>query len=181
MMPHPALSHRLYGPVVVGCIAVVLAGVGPSRSIAAASPTLSVSGSIDVLYPGFTGQLSVRVSNPFDYFISLTTLTTTTEPVAAGCELHLTIGRLTGHPIVPAYADVDVELLVSFDRDAPDACQGVSIPLKFTVDAAAVTIDAAPDAVLPRSGSNSTNLISVAATALALGAGMILLARRRQS
>lgn len=42
------------------------------------------SGSIDGLYPGFTGQMTVRVSNPFNHSIRLTTVTATAEPVAAG-------------------------------------------------------------------------------------------------
>ena len=84
MTANVASWHGWHGRVVASCVVVLLISVGSSLSAGAALPTLSISGSIDGLYPGFTGQMTVRVSNPFNHSIRLTTVTATAEPVAAG-------------------------------------------------------------------------------------------------
>jgi hypothetical protein len=179
MTPNDALSHRLRGAVVVGCIVVLLAVVSPSSSVATALPALSVTGTIDGLYPGFEGELIVRVGNPLNRSIRLTSLTTTAERLATGCERHLVIGGLIGQTIVPARAELDLAIRVAFDRATPDTCQGVSMPLVFALNAAEAATD--PTAAgLPHAGSDPMNLVNLATTTFALGAGIVLLERRRQ-
>ena len=174
-----ALWRYLRGYVVVGLIAGAIVGVTPSSSVATALPALSVSGSIDGLYPGFTGHLDLRVTNPLDRSIRLSTLTTTVHRSAGGCERHLVIGDLIGQPTVPPFAEVSLGVPVSFDRTTPDMCQGVSMPLEFTLNADDIDGDR-PALSLPRAGSDATRHLKIAGVTFALGTGIVVLGRRRQ-
>jgi len=155
--------------------------VGAPSAAEPASPELTASGSIDGLYPGSTGVLSVRVSSSFDHAVVIESLTATPEPAAAGCERHLLVADMDGERVVPARGSIDVGLTTSFDSAAPDACQNTVIPLVFTinsVEAAEAPPVPEPAAELPQSGSSSRGVAWIAAGLFAIGAGVLGLGRR---
>jgi hypothetical protein len=179
----PSARSMLRALCCVAAGGMIISGfVGAPSGAEPAPQELTASGSIDGLYPGSTGELSVRISSSIDDSVVMESLTAMPEPTRAGCERDLLVADMVGRRVVPAHGSIVIRLATSFEFSAPDACQNAVIPLVFTingVEAAEAPPTPEPGGQLPQSGASSRAVAWIAATVFAIGAGILGLGLRR--
>ena len=111
----------------------VIRGAGTTTAAAPAPGTFGISGDVDGLYPGVTRKLQLTITNPNAFAIKVTKLKVTVTRASAQCGAR-TIETKAQKPgfRVPANGEVTATVRVTMPKDAPNACQGVTYPLKFS-------------------------------------------------
>jgi hypothetical protein len=97
---------------------------------------LVVSGSVEGLLPGVPNVLNISVTNSNKSAIAVRTVTVSATDASAGCPASVLsfTPRSPGQRIA-AEATALVPVSVIMAADAPDACQGSTFPLRYTVTA----------------------------------------------
>jgi len=97
---------------------------------------LVVSGSVEGLLPGVPNVLNISVTNSNKSAIDIRTVTVSATDASAGCPASVLsfTPRSPGQRIA-AEATALVPVSVVMAADAPDACQGSTFPLRYTVTA----------------------------------------------
>jgi hypothetical protein len=94
----------------------------------------TISGTVSGLYPGAEKPLLLTVANPNNFAIDVQTLAATVQaPSPSGCAPTVVmIPGFSGQLTVPANATATKTLVATMDADAPNACQNVTFPLKYS-------------------------------------------------
>jgi hypothetical protein len=118
-------------------------GSGQSATATAAPITFSVTGqSSTSLYPGSTGDVTVKITNPFSQPITITSLTgtVTTSKESSGCPgaSNFTVAaNPTGLPTTAIGAGLSVTPTlsgaVSMKGDASNSCQAATITVAYSI------------------------------------------------
>jgi hypothetical protein len=160
MSPRIARAARIATAVLLAAIVAVIAArlgtprehsvavlgqqlVGSGTSVTAAGQdkdngkdkrNFTISGTVSDLYPGAQKPLVLTVANPNNFAIDVQTLAATVQaPSSSGCPpTMLTIPGFSGHLPVPANATATKTMVATMDADAPNACQDVTFPLKYS-------------------------------------------------
>src|SRR5215472_9199147 len=90
----------------------------------------TISGGVSGLYPGSSLPLKLTITNPQQFTIDVTSVTTTVGAVSAGCAATLlSVTPFAGNLLVPAQGKATLVVQAALDHSAPDACQGAVFPL----------------------------------------------------
>jgi hypothetical protein len=144
--------------------ALLLTGV--SASSARAQDGFAISGEVDGLFPGADVTLDARVTNPHPFAIRVMSTSATVLDASEGCPASmLQVGDSQAPVEVPPGGTGIVPLDVRMSRNAPDACQGVTWPLRFTGTAIGT----------PTSGLPGTNMIDPRSLPALIAIGVALL------
>ena len=116
----------------------VLVGSGNSfaarRAPAAASvQRFNLSGSVDGLFPGFSGSVDVLVTNPQRKTLTVTRVVAKVSSPSVGCPASsVTVGAFEGSLKIKRKRSDHVALPIAMSPSAPDACQSLTFVLKYT-------------------------------------------------
>lgn len=148
MATGPAILRRSLVPAVAVLTALGIACAappeGPPPLRGAVSPSgearpiagLTARGHATGLYPGARLRMRVRIRNPYDHAVRITSLKTRVGRGAPGCRgSWVRVRKLRREAVIPALASRRVRLRVRMRRGAPDACQGARFPLRFRMTA----------------------------------------------
>lgn len=121
-------------------VAGVAAAAGALALVAAAMPTASrggerfaISGSVAQLYPGARIPLTLRVRNPNDRRIRVTSLTVEVEDASQTCNAsNLHVSRYRWPFRVRSGDTRTIELWATLSDAAPRACRGARFPLTYS-------------------------------------------------
>jgi hypothetical protein len=110
---------------------------GKSDPSVTTSPTAAgsfrISGNVAGLYPGAHLPLVLTVTNPEHFAIVVTTLSVSAGNAAPGCgAANLATTSFSGNLHVPASGTATATVHVTLAHSAPNACQGVVFPLRYT-------------------------------------------------
>jgi hypothetical protein len=96
--------------------------------------TFTISGNVTALYPGAHAALVLTIGNPNNFPIDVQTLAAAVQaPSPSGCPATtLSIGGFSGHLVVAGNGTAAKSLPVTMSAGAPNACQNVTFPLKFS-------------------------------------------------
>jgi hypothetical protein len=95
-----------------------------------------VSGSVDGLVPGVPRPLPLTVANPYNFAITVRTLTVGVSAASPACGANGLVVQQLPRPLTVARgASASVALDVRLSNDAANACQGATWPLAFTAQA----------------------------------------------
>ena len=99
----------------------------------AASKSMTLTGSVSGLYPGLTRQLTVTITNPQTFAVTITQASVTAGAATASCGTkYLTAGPVAGLPLtIPTGGAGQVTAPITLTPQSPDACQRVQFPLSF--------------------------------------------------
>jgi hypothetical protein len=142
----------------------------------------TLSGEVTGLYPGHPMTLEVRVANPSDSTMHVTSIDTIVASTTVGCAAsQLTVNRFDGDIAVPATSTVTVPVRVLLATEAPGACIGATFDLRFTGTATGPTPADPASAPLARTGLDPGPLTAFGFGLVALGlvALTVVGARRR--
>lgn len=110
------------------------ANAGPPNSTGLAT-RFPISGSIADLVPGDQRTLTVLLTNPNPFTVSVNQLTVTATAASAACGLaHLAIEPLPAPVLVGGNASGTAGIPIKLVATAPDACQGATFPLTFSAE-----------------------------------------------
>ena len=110
---------------------VSLVGVGLAAGTNQSQFT--ISGGVSGLYPGSSLPLKLTITNPQQFTIDVTSVTTTVGAVSAGCAATLlSVTPFAGNLLVPAQGKATLVVQASLDHSAPDGCQGATFPLTYS-------------------------------------------------
>ena len=97
---------------------------------------LVVSRSVEGLLPGVPNVLNISVTNSNKSAIAVRTVTVSATDASAGCSASvLSFTPRAPGQVIAAEATALVPVSVVMAADAPDACQGSTFPLRYTVSA----------------------------------------------
>lgn len=95
--------------------------------------TFTISGKVLGLYPGKTLPLTLTVTNPNKFSITVTSSTTSISNASSACTApHLKVTSFSGSLVVGALNSAKVKVNTTLLHSAPNACQGVEFPLHYT-------------------------------------------------
>lgn len=108
----------------------------PTRPPDNPAHTFTLSGQVAGLYPGGTRDLTVRITNPGNIALRVTTVQVTVRDASSVCRAsNLVASSYSGRAYVGKHATVSVTVPVRMVRTAPDACQNATFPLVFHAEA----------------------------------------------
>lgn len=111
------------------------AAVSPSPASEGAqgrSDRFGISGGVNGLYPGASLPLVLTISNPHEFKVVVTSVTTLVGTPNAGCSsTNLTVTPFSGSLPVPADGTAQLTVMATLSHAAPDACQGAVFPLEY--------------------------------------------------
>jgi len=122
---------------VAGVAGIATAAKGGNGSGGGPDPKpLVVSGSVEGLLPGVPNVLNISVTNSNKSAIAVRTVTVSATDASAGCPASvLSFTPRAPGQVIAAEATALVPVAVVMAADAPDACQGSTFPLRYTVAA----------------------------------------------
>jgi hypothetical protein len=145
-MKTKTLSVTLVAVLAAGALAWAELGPGKRTDLSPPreSPGLRANGHVSGLYPGLHEPVWVHVRNPFARRARVRWVRTWIRDAGRDCPgAYLVPRRSRGlrqlasgrwrHVLVPPQQTRRVRVRMRMRRDAPDACQGVSFPLRFEV------------------------------------------------
>ena len=95
--------------------------------------TFSISGAVEGLTPGGTSNLPLRITNPHNFSIFVTTIRVTVGPAANGCApSNVVASQYNGRLEVQKKASAPLTLTVRMVRDPASACAGATFPLTYS-------------------------------------------------
>ena len=96
--------------------------------------SFTISGNVTALYPGAHAALVLTIGNPNNFPIDVRTLAAAVQASSpSGCPATtLSIGGFSGHLVVAGNGTAVKTLPVTMSAGAPNACQIVTFPLKFS-------------------------------------------------
>ena len=157
--------------------ALILAAVAAPASHA--QDGFEISGEVEALYPGADVTLEAAVTNPHPFAIRVTSAGATVLDAGAVCPASMIqVHHAEPDVVIPAHSTGTVSLRIRMSRSAPDACQGVTWPLRFSGVAEEVSTVQLPSTSLldPR-----TLPWAVAVGAALLGFALLAARRRRRT
>jgi hypothetical protein len=90
----------------------------------------TISGKATGLYPGASLPLVLTVSNPQQFTIDVTSITTTVGNASPSCPASLlTVTSFSGDLLVPGQSKATHVVTATLSHATPDACQGVVFPI----------------------------------------------------
>jgi hypothetical protein len=129
--------------VAAAAVAAALGAVGVADWAVAAKggkPTganpkpLTVTGSVADLFPGGTARLDVVVTNTNNAAIAVTSVDVEATDAGPSCRASvLTFATPPPGQVIEAGQTSSLPVAVTMAEGAPDACQGVTFPLRHTV------------------------------------------------
>lgn len=94
-----------------------------------------LAGSITDLVPGDQRTLTVLLTNPNPFTVSVNQLTVTAAASSASCGVaNLSISPLPAPVLVDGYASGTAGVPIMLVATAPDSCQGATFPLTFSAE-----------------------------------------------
>lgn len=154
---------------------------------AVAAPTshaqdgFEISGEVEALYPGVDATLEATVTNPHPFAIRVTHAGSAVLDAAAECPASMIqVDDAEPGVVIPAHSTGTVSLRIRMSRNAPDACQGVTWPLRFTGVAQQVSPAQLPSTSLLDPLTMPWAVVVGAALLGAAWLGVALLAARRR-
>jgi hypothetical protein len=98
--------------------------------------TFTLSGSVTGLYPGATRDLTVRITNPGNVALRVTSVRVTVRDASAACRAsNLVAWSYSGRAYVARHGTASVTVPVRMVPTALDACQNATFPLVFHAEA----------------------------------------------
>ncbi|HEY7136164.1 MAG TPA: hypothetical protein VIB48_13965 [Acidimicrobiia bacterium] len=96
----------------------------------------TLTGDVAGLFPGGTRNLQVRITNPTNTAMRVTTVTVTVHDASVACRApNLVADSYTGKAYVGRHGATSVTIPVRMVRTAPNACQNATFPLVFRAEA----------------------------------------------
>lgn len=126
--------------LVVAATSAVLVGVAVAARPDRAPPrpervSLQLSGEAGGLHPGGTVTVPVVVSNPYPFTVRITELAVTASGASPACPASVLTVEAPVGDTVAANGSTTVAVAVRMAMNAPNACQGATFPLDYSVAA----------------------------------------------
>jgi hypothetical protein len=94
--------------------------------------TFAISGKVSGLFPGKTLPLTLTLTNPNAFSITVSSLTTTVSNASATClAANLKVTSFSGSFVVGAKSTGKVTVHATLVHSAPNACKGATFPLHY--------------------------------------------------
>jgi hypothetical protein len=183
--------NRCVGPVAATAAAVVGALAGTLFVVDAAAAqeppqqqaqanVFPITGSASGLAPGVERELLLKVSNPFDWSITVTHLTVQVSDSTAVCRASdLQVSDFNGRLVIPRHQERTQAVTMMLRGSSPDSCQEQTWPLSFGGQAIKTHGERrdASGSGLDALAFTGANLVTLVAIATALVAGGLLAVR----
>jgi len=109
------------------------AASSPQAASSAGGETFIITGKVSGLYPGSTFPLVLTVTNPYSFAITVTSITTTVSNASSTClAANVNVSSFSGHLLVGAGKTAKTAVTAKMLHSAPNPCQGVVFPLRYS-------------------------------------------------